>query len=299
MRRLAAVLGLVGAMLGAASGQEAQTNMNSYTIMDYEAGYMSSSFSGKIDRMTDGVRITLRSENPELKPIPIEANTMKFTWPEQGGNRPSRIVLEGKVVIDHPEANVRADKADWDFEKGILTFTGSPVMKGPQAPEGIEAQKIVLNFNEDRFEVYGGRAKEIRLGEMGGEEGGEHKAGPLRAEDVPDWPAFLAIVRTQAAANEPSPGKRLVSLLDPQVQQAITSDEVEQLLKDKGAIVKPINHALTNPKFYDAAAWQEIELGAEAKVLLGKGTRSTKESARLGRLLLEAAYPDLIVTSGK
>jgi hypothetical protein len=244
--------------------------------------------------MTDGVRISLRSENPELKPIPIVANKMKFTWPEKGGKRPSRIVLEGKVVIDHPQANVRADKADWDFEKGILTFTGSPVMKSPQVPEGIEAQKIVLNFNGDRFEVYGGRAKEIHLGDMAGEE-----AGPLRAEDVRDWPGLFAILKTQAAANEPSPGKRLVSLLDPKAQHAIASDEVEQLLKNKEAILKTINHALTNPKLYDAAAWQGVELGAEAKALLGKGTRSAKESARLNRLLLEAAYPDFIVTSGK
>ena len=146
-------------------------SMGSYTIMDYEAGYMVSSFDGKIDTMSDGVKITLRSEDPAKKPVPISANQVKFTWPAAagGGNRPVSILLEGKVVVEHPEASVRAEKAEWDFDKGLLTFTGSPVMSSAKMPDGIEAQKVVLDFNTGRVQVYGGHGHNVRLVGMGEE----------------------------------------------------------------------------------------------------------------------------------
>jgi hypothetical protein len=178
MRIILAVSAMAAALLSQTPGPQAGKTMSGYTLMDYEAGYMDSSFDGKIDTMSDGVKITLRSEDPAKKPLPITARQVKFFWAENGAKEPARIVLEGKVVVEHPEANVQAEKAEWDFEKGILTFTGSPVMRSPNMPDGITAQKVVLNFNDGRVQVYGGRAHNARLGGMG-----EDKEPPKKPEE--------------------------------------------------------------------------------------------------------------------
>lgn len=178
MKIILVVSAMAAALLSQTSGPQAGKTMSGYTIMDYEWGVMDLSFDGKIDTMSDGVKITLRSEDPAKKPLPITARQVKFFWPENGGNQPSRIVLEGKVVVEHPEANVQAEKAEWDFEKGILTFTGSPVMRSPRMPEGITAQKVVMNFNDGRIHIDEGRAHNVRLGGMG-----EAKEPPKKPEE--------------------------------------------------------------------------------------------------------------------
>ena len=150
-----------------APGKDGGNVVSGYSSMDYKAGYMESSFDGKIEKMSDGVKITLKSDDAAKKPLPITSREVKFSWPEKGGSQPSKIVIEGKVVVEHPDASVHAEKAEWDFEKGILTFTGSPVMKSPKMPDGIEAQKVVLNFNDGRVQVYGGRAHNARIAGIG------------------------------------------------------------------------------------------------------------------------------------
>ena len=169
MTALLVISALAAALLAQAPAPPAADSMGSYTTMDVEFGNMFLSFDGKIDSMTDGVKITLHSDDPAKKPVPISANQAKFTWPQGGGDRPSNILLEGKVVVEHPEVNVRAEKAEWDFDKGLLTFTGSPVMSSAKFPDGIEAQKVVLDFNTGRVQVYGGHGHNVRLVGMGEE----------------------------------------------------------------------------------------------------------------------------------
>jgi hypothetical protein len=163
MRIIATIATIAAATFTQAYGQDAGKVMTGYSTMDYEAGYMESSFDGKVEKMTEGVKIILKSDDPSKPPLPISSREVSFTWPEKGGNQPSKIILEGKVVVEHPEASVHAEKAEWDFEKGLLTFTGSPVMKSPKMPDGIEAQKVVLNFNDGRVQVFGGHAKNARI----------------------------------------------------------------------------------------------------------------------------------------
>lgn len=163
MISILAMSAVMAGLLAQAPATEAAKPMSGYTMMDYAGGYMELSFEGKVDTMSDGVKITLRSEDPEKKPLPITARSVKFNWPEKGGDQPSSIVLEGKVVVEHPEASVHAEKAEWDFEKGVLTFTGSPSMKSPKMPDGIDAEKVVLNFSDGRVRVFGGRAHNVRL----------------------------------------------------------------------------------------------------------------------------------------
>ena len=306
----ALALGLGIALVAAATAEEAKTtdkdSMGGYTRLRMdEVGLFVGGFDGRIDSMSDGVKITLLSDDPDKKPLPIAANQMKFTWPKEGGKRPSRIVLEGKVVIEHPQAVIKSDKADWDFEKGFLTFTGSPVMTNEQMPDGMQAQKIVLDFNENRFQVFGGHAKEMRFGDVGAEkEAGASAPGAagdpslLGSKDVTDWTAFMTRIKADGASASPSPGKRIVSLLDPKAQKQISTVPVETLLQGQGAVLKQINRVLTNPKLYDAEAWKGVELSPEAQGLL-QNAPAGKDLARLNRLLLEAAFPALIAKSAK
>lgn len=302
MKRIGWVLLLASACAGAADQQPAG-NLNGYSAMSVDAGYAVSSLSGKFDVMKDGVRITLLSNDPAKKPVPIVANEVHFTYAGKDAKQPSRIELEGKVVIEHPEATVRAEKADWDFDKGLLTFTGSPTIDSPQI-QGLRGDKVVLNFKEDRFEVFGGKIKNYPLSGMGGAPG-EPAAGPAPApapqvlvDSVKDWPGFVAKLKEQAQGENPSPGKRLFALLDGKTQKALIAIPAEPSSQDKDLVVAFLNRILSNPKFYVEPMWKGVELPPAASALLGKTARSLQEHMALNRLLLEAAFPGMIAGVG-
>jgi hypothetical protein len=262
-------------------------------------GKFTGSFDGRIDTLSDGVEITLMSDDPEKKPLPLRANKMKFDWPEKKGTKPSRIILEGKVVVEHPLATVHAEKADWNFEQGILVFTGNPVMSTEQVKE-LRGERIILNFKENRFEVEKGRAKEIRLNAPEAAEGAEGKTAPappgpaLKESDIADWKGFLAKFVAQAKAGAPSPGKRVAQLLDAKTRDTMLSSPADMLLKNKGGILKQLNRVLANPKLYDAACWQGIALDADAQALLAQTGLAPPDQMKLNRRLLEAAYSEFL-----
>lgn len=274
---------------------EAKSQLGGYDALNIEAGVAEFTFDGRIDSLTGGAKVTLISDDPAKQPLPISANKITFTPSEKDPKKPSKIVLDQKVVVTHPQGTVRADKAEWDLEAGILTFTGSPVMSTPKAKE-IRADKMILDFNGNHIRGEGMRIQEWRMGEGIG--GGEAADPSLLGEkDVKDWAGFLDKVRTQAGAKEASPGKQIVSLLDSKVQNLIKTLPTEQLVENKESILKQINKVLQNPKLYDEAAWNGIEIPAAAKDLMA--TKPTgPDQIRLNRLLLEAAYPGVIGAVG-
>jgi hypothetical protein len=267
--------------------------MGGYTSLRLDqAGVFVGTFDGKIESLSDGVKITLLSNDPEKKPLPISANQMKFSWPEGGSaKKPSRILLEGKVVIEHPQAKVRAEKADWDFDKGLLTFTGDPVMSSEQVEE-LQGEKIVLNFKENRFQVFGGRAKVINLQPVA--EGGPSGSSLLQESDITDWAGFIGQIKSQGAAAGPSPGKQVLSLLEPQVQKLVTTVAAETLIENKGKLLKQVNHVITSPRLYNADAWKGVELAPEIQALAGQANLSAPDQMRLNRALIEAAFPGMV-----
>ena len=266
--------------------------LSGYSTLDIDGvGVYISDFKGRIESLSDGVRITLKSDDPEKKPLPISANKMTFSYAGEGGSTPSRIVLEGSVAIEHPQATVHAEKADWDFEKGTLTFTGNPVINSPQIKEA-QAEKVVLNFNEDRVEMYKARAKELPL--RGATEGAEQDPSFLSEQDIADWPAFIAKIKEQAADEKLSPGKRILGLMDEKVRNFLTTVPSETLLQDKSAVLKQINKVMANKSLYDASVWKGITFAPEIAALLDKKPLEGKEQTQLNRALIEAAYPDII-----
>lgn len=292
MRNFVAV-GLVLLVLSAAGAQETTPTgeFGGYSKLSIDKPCdIVGSLDGRIERLSGGVEIHLLPDDPERKPLPVRAEEIRFFYPEGSTGAPSRITLQGHVVIEHADATVKADQAEWDFDTGVLIFTGNPVMDGAFV-KGVKGEKILLDFEKNTFQVDRGTVGVIEPG------GKAADTSLLKESDVTDPVSFLTAFKKQCMAQEPSPGRHIVSLLKPEAKAAMDSMSIEQLLPMKNTLIKEINGILKRPNFYDEAAWQGIALPAEAAALLearGARTLEPKEVTRLNRLLLEAAYPGKI-----
>lgn len=274
----------------------ADTGMGGYGRMEIEhVGLMDGTLDGRINKMAGGVKIKLIADKPDMKDLPIRAKTMTFTYKE-GGTKPSRIVLEGNVEIDHPQASVRAEKADWDMEKGELVFTGDPVMRSDRVKE-MRGSKMILNFETNAFQVTDVRIPEFDTNQAGPAAGAGGGGAPVLADgDVTDWTGFITALKAAAASDAASPGKQLASRGGEQMQGALKTMAPEEILKNKELVLKAMNGVLKKSGFYSKAAWADISLGDEVKELLAKGALSPAEQARQNFLLLQAAFPNFIAS---
>jgi len=275
----------------AVSAQEDDGALGGYNALDIDGvGVYVSDFNGRIESLSDGVRITLKSDDPANKPLPISANSMKFSYAGESGTTPSLIVISGNVTIEHPDATVQSDKAEWNFKEGTLTFTGNAKISSPQIKEA-QAEKVILNFNENRVEMHKMRAKEVPLS---GASEDNRDPSFLREQDVADWPGFIAKIKKEAASEKASPGKRILGLMDEKVRNFLTTVPAETLLEDKSAILKQINKVMTNKNLYDESAWKGISIAPELTELLNKENLEPKQQTLLNRALIKAAYPGMI-----
>lgn len=255
-------------------------------------------FEGRIERMWGGVAITLVSDDPEVAPLPISGDEIRFDYPEEGGTMPSRIVLEGNAHIEHPQATVTAERADWDFEAGTLVFTGNPVLNSPNI-RNLKAKSILLDFENNRFQIEQGRDAVVDTSSSAAT---MRTADPslLKEDQIKDWPALSTLLREQCLAEAPSPGRRIMEALGEGNAQRVAVLTVEQLGALKADFVKQLNKALVLPDVYDAAAWEGVALPQEARDLLAAQANAELERrqvTRLNRLLVEAAYPGLIAAA--
>lgn len=292
MQNFAATLVFILAAAVSANAQTAPaTDTGDYDMIDVKAGVGSGFLDGSFDTLSEGVKIVLYSSKDSTKRLPISANEIKFDWP--AGEKPRGMVLTGKVVVDHPQVNVKSEKADWDMVKGILTFTGDPIVRSPNGQE-MSSQRVVINMIDNTFKAHDIVIPEWQLGGAG-LNGSGAAADPslLREQDILDWPGLLTQVRTEAAAG-PSPGKQVVTLLDQSAQKTMTSVPVETLVENKAGVLKQINKVLANPKFYDAAAWSGKTIDKPTQDLLDRKDLAGQDLTRANRGLLEAAYPGMV-----
>ncbi len=286
---------LLLALAGLAAVAQEASDLGGYTAMEIEAGRMKGNFAtGAIEEMTDGVKIRLLSDRPDLKPMPVSARSMKFTWSE-GKSVPDKILMEGKVEVNHPDASITADRAEWDFNTGALVFSGNPVVNNDRI-KGLRGDRMTLNLKTNTFEVSQVRAEQVPL--QAGDAAGPVGAGGealLGESDVADWGKLIARMREQGTASTPSPGKRLLSLLDGDERTTLMTLDTSVLLKRKGDMVKLMNRIVRRPDLYEQGAWSGIALPDEARQMLERqASLSPEEQVRLNRLLLHAAYPDLV-----
>jgi hypothetical protein len=292
MKRFTVIAALALAITAQAQNPQ---DFGGYTSMRIDfVGFMQGDYqTGALEKFTDGVKITLLSDDPNQKPVPISANTMTFQYAE-GQTMPSMITMEGSVQIDHPQASIKAGRAEWNFDSGDLVFTGSPIMKSDRFKE-MRGEKMRMNFKTGAFEVSQAKIDQVDLNQTGtGGSGAPSDPNLLTEGDVTDWPGFIQTLKTQSAASAPSPGKMLVGLLPGTLREAVQSMSVEAILSQKGKVVEELNKIMQSQNLYDATTFEGVTLDEEANTLLAKADRSDEERIRLNRLLLQAAYPGMI-----
>ena len=280
------VLALMAGNISASAQMD--DSLGGYTAMEIEAGRMKGNFAtGAIEEMTGGVKIRLLSEDPDLAALPIQANSMKFTWVE-GRTTPATIVMERDVRVQHPDASITAERAEWDFDSGRLVFSGNPEVHSERL-QGLRGEQMILNLQHNTFEVTRVRADQVPL--QAGDAAPRAATGGIREQDIVNWPQLIDAIKTQAQSDTPSPGRQLLAQMSEQNQQLLLTLDTSVLVERKADMLRLINGVLANPGLYSADAWAGVSLPAEAQDLLAAETLEGSERARLNRMLLQAAYP--------
>lgn len=133
----------------------------------------------------------------------------------------------------------------------------------------------------------------------------EESATLLGQNEVKAPPDLIRAIVDASQAPEPSPGKHLWSLLSSDLQsdlqQTVAANDLNMYLRRSRRLTNELNEHIPERDFYNADAWKRTPQGAEAKALLERGVDklSDNEVARLNRLSLDAAFPQLITPAGK
>ncbi|MEX2120149.1 MAG: ABC transporter permease [Pirellulales bacterium] len=132
----------------------------------------------------------------------------------------------------------------------------------------------------------------------------EQAGTSIQPRDLIDAAGLIGKLKTQQAAQRPSPGKQVWSLLSDDLQSRMKTREepgggwpgqtVFQLSRELDAM-------LAERELYDASAWDGVELTPEAEQLLEKGAErlDDQELKRLNRHLVQAAFPNEIAASSQ
>jgi hypothetical protein len=265
-----------------------------------KAGMMKGNIqTGKLDSLTGGVVIELLSDDASQPSLPIRANTITFEWKE-GSSMPSKIKMDGNVDIKHPQGQIKAQHADWNLESGDLVFTGSPVMDSDTF-KNLAAERIMINMETGAFSLEQTSVDKMPLkgadgggASSGGGGGGAAMPGDLTESDITDFEGLINTLKTQGKAEGDNPGKQILAKLNPTVRGMLESQETAVLVGAKADIIKQLNGVLRKPGMYKRAAWEGIALSDEVNALIAKKNQTPEEQSRQNRLLLQAAYPDMI-----
>jgi len=120
----------------------------------------------------------------------------------------------------------------------------------------------------------------------------------LAPSDVTDWKGFARALKSQGEASAPSPGKRVWTLMKPEIRKV-----VDQLLKAqwpdrymKSQIAEDLNGLLRRQDLYEEEAWADTASPPEISNFLqaDRAKLSRAELCRLNSYLLVAAFPGLL-----
>ncbi len=133
----------------------------------------------------------------------------------------------------------------------------------------------------------------------------EDVATKLTVRDLTAPVKLLRMMRAEENESGAAPGKHLWSLLTEEER-----GEFEEILEGEQSdnrrfrnpfiIRRTLNRLIGLPEFYNADAWKSVELDNDTQELVDRDVASLGkiELQRRNRLLLEAAYPDLIASGG-
>lgn len=119
----------------------------------------------------------------------------------------------------------------------------------------------------------------------------------LRMRDILNIQSLLQRIKYQAQSEKNSPGKRICSRFDQDIQVMINNWDSSQMPDPilKSATLQALNEVLEDRNLYDADSFNEIRLSDKVKRLIGRLDIITDSDIKiLNRLLIKAAYPDII-----
>jgi hypothetical protein len=119
----------------------------------------------------------------------------------------------------------------------------------------------------------------------------------LAAEDILDWPRFMTTLQGQSTRPEPSPGRRIAQLLEPDARAQLAALQPEATLDEQGkqALVRRLNRLLERGDFYREDAWSAVDLDPRIRQQAGESAGlDDAQRIPLNRHLLELAFPGMI-----
>ena len=131
----------------------------------------------------------------------------------------------------------------------------------------------------------------------------------IRPRDIEGWPLLVEQLKQASQSEKLTPARRVWSLLSPEGQKAIrdfkmigdkpTMRDVGDLQRTEKILFRALDELLRRDDLYDHESWQDVALSRELEDLhkTPYDKLSRAERLRANRLLLEAAFPDLISSS--
>jgi len=118
----------------------------------------------------------------------------------------------------------------------------------------------------------------------------------LETGSVKDWAKLCAGVAEAGRFSAPAPGKPFWKALDEAERHVVTKAAAEQSACSPAVLAGIFNRTLRNRDLFNARDFAQAKLPLEAETLLAfeRTLLSDKEVVGLNRLLLAAAYPDLV-----
>jgi hypothetical protein len=293
------VYATLGAMLliapAIAWSQEAVRSFN-FSTMDLDAGEFAFNFeTQQIERMSRGADITFYPDDPGERPMRLRARDISFGWQSRESNEPSSMLLEGNVIISHPRGEIRAARADWDVATSVMIFTGSPSITSDQRGT-LTGERMELNLQTGEFRGVNIRGENVPIRGSGADAPPAGAQNLLSTAAVDDWPALLTAIRQDSQREGPSPGRRILSLMTPQVRAGFDNlaDATELAEGQKRLVTDALNGLLSSPRLYDAESWEGLEVAPGILTAAQAPELPEAERVMVNRALLHAAYPDFI-----
>jgi len=227
-----------------------------------------------------------------------------------GAGSKEKVALEsvtatGNVRLDDTRAIALGDALLWSRREAVVRLIGRPAEV--RWDNGNRLRAGLIERSEDGSRLVCGATPDspgsVYLLALADEQAFGLSLGPdpalLTPADIPKARVLAARLVAGGAASAPSPASRIWDLLTPEArtlasQVAASPDPPPSLAR---AVVEALNErVLSQPGFYSEVHFRGVELPARARELLAaqKQGLSPHESVLLNRLLLEAAFPQLV-----
>ena len=132
----------------------------------------------------------------------------------------------------------------------------------------------------------------------------------LGDSDVRTWPDFMERLREEGPEGKSPISKHIWNLLEPELRARLVKLKIPgkdpdvvnpwDFINTLSSFQKAMNKLLERPDFYQSEAWKGVQFLSRELIELREekvGQLSQKERLRYHRLLLEAAYPNLVRSS--